>query len=154
MCLYQDVVSVSHFSQLEDQDVVARIFTAHKTDFREICKGGALLLELGPHRLVSFSKFGQAGVAPVWFFYLIYLLKLAQHAYQCTLWLPTENTLQNCIWWLVQVQNRYVHLSWVADPTNHERWVTLRFTYLVTGSAARIQCSGLTCMMFKYFYFK
>jgi hypothetical protein len=46
------------------------------------------------------------------------LLKWVTHAYQCTLWLPTENALQNYIWWLqVQVQNRYVHLSWVADPT-------------------------------------
>jgi hypothetical protein len=45
------------------------------------------------------------------------LLKWAPHAYQCTLWLPTENTLQKYIWWLVQVQDGYIHLSWVADPT-------------------------------------
>jgi hypothetical protein len=30
--------------------------------------------------------------------------------------LKIQNTLQNYIWLLVQVQNSYVHLSWVADP--------------------------------------
>jgi hypothetical protein len=29
----------------------------------------------------------------------------------------TENKLQNYIWWLVQVQDGYIHLSWVAEPT-------------------------------------
>jgi hypothetical protein len=91
------------------------------------------------------------------------LLKWAPHAYQCTLWLPTENTLQNYIWWLVQVQNRYIHLSWVADPLrkkfyihNHEGWVTLRFTYL--GSCYRISPHTvlwlITCVVLKYFYLK
>jgi hypothetical protein len=43
------------------------------------------------------KKRPEMGIRLKLFIYLVNLLKWAPHAYQCTLWLPTENTLQNYI---------------------------------------------------------